>query len=103
MAQRKPKGKHILELHFDTKVGIENFMAWYLDGGGEQDSQYYTESWGKSWMHIKPNEYACSECEYDDNTAQEMCNDHSDLRVVKIKCTNCGHEYQLDNPFCEEN
>lgn len=102
MASRKPKGKHVLELHFDTKVGIENFKAWYLDGGGEQDSGYYTQNWGKNWMHVKANDMACPKCEYDDDTAQETCNDNADYKVVKINCGNCGHQYDLLNPYCED-
>ncbi len=76
---KKPKGKHTLTLHFDTKVGVENFIAWYLDGGGEQDSQYHSQAWGKDWLYVKPSDEACPKCEY--IRAEEENNE----------CLNCGY------------
>lgn len=76
---RKPKDKHTLTLHFDSKEGVENFKAWYLDAGGEQDSRYYTTSWGKDWMYVQPSDDACPECEYEDI-------------VEDGECTNCGYQ-----------
>jgi len=38
------KNKHYfkLELRFNTKKEMENYIGWYLDGGGEQVSEFYT-------------------------------------------------------------
>lgn len=89
---RKPKGKHTLTIHFDTKVGIENFVAWYLNSG-EQSSQYYSEAWGKTWMYVAPPHEACPECEYVDFADDER---NSDDREDVI-CSNCGHHYVIPN------
>ncbi len=75
---RKPKNKHTLTIHFDTKVGIDNFIAWYLDGGGEQSSEYYSESWGKNWIYVQPGEDCCPKCEY--------------MRAEESECYNCGYK-----------
>lgn len=84
---KKPKGKHTLTLHFDTKVGVENFIAWYLDGGGEQDSGYYSKSWGKDWIHVQPDCDACPKCEHPEMETEELNNN-----TVKYKCCNCDFE-----------
>ena len=98
---RKPKGKHTLTLHFDTKVGIENWLAWCLDGGGEQQSQYYSNAWGKSWVYVKPDEDACPECEYSCDLDEHRRQMYSDTSISKmdISCRNCDHKYSINNPY----
>lgn len=88
---KKPKGKHTLTLHFDSKIGIRNFVAWYLDGGGEQDSNYYSKAWGKDWMHVAAPDDACPKCEYVDY-ADDMRNSDDCEDVV---CSNCNHKYKV--------
>lgn len=82
---KKPKSSHTLTLHFDSKVGIDNFVAWYLDGGGEQNSKYYSIAWGKDWIHVKPSDEACPKCEHEDE-------DHPPVEGEPFECTNCGHK-----------
>jgi hypothetical protein len=77
---KKPTGKHTLTLHFDSKVGVENFIAWYLDGGGEQDSEYYSIAWGKDWIHVKPSDEACPKCEHTRSAEDADC-DNCDYKV----------------------
>lgn len=36
-----------LKLVFDSKNDAKHFIAWWLDGGGEQHSEFYTD-YGKS-------------------------------------------------------
>ena len=89
---RKPKNKHTLTIHFDTKAGIENFMAWYLDGGGEQSAGYYEEAYGKDWMYVKAPPNACPKCEFTDIYKQ------SDILqgTCHVICGNCTYKYLLD-------
>ena len=78
---RKPKGKHVLELHFDTKIGVENFIAIYLDGGGDHTMGYDAVAWGKKWMQMKTMS-RCAACEWYDPYGSD--------RVVNTKCPNCN-------------
>lgn len=87
---RKPKGKQTLTIHFDTKVGIANFIAYYLNSG-EQDSNYYSEAWGKDWLYVQAPDDACPKCEYVDYADDER-NDPDNEDVV---CSNCNHEYKV--------
>ncbi len=51
---KKPKNQeHALTIYFDSAEAIEEFTAWYLDGGGEQQSEFYAKSWGDNWMHVE--------------------------------------------------
>ena len=78
---KKPKKSHTLTIHFDTKVGVDNFIAWYLDGGGEQDSKYYSTAWGKDWLHVRPADEACPKCEYERDD-------------IEADCTNCDYKHE---------
>ena len=80
----KPKDKYVLSIHFDTQVGLENFMAWYSNSG-EQDSRYYEESYGKDWIYVKPSDEACPECEF-----EELNESEDEEGNACIDCTNCG-------------
>jgi hypothetical protein len=97
---KRPKGKHTLTIHFDTKTGIKNFMAWYLDAGGEQSSKYYSESWGKDWMYVQTSETACPKCEYDDkDLLEDIWEDDDNPEFLKTHCDNCTHIYKVKNPY----
>lgn len=70
-AENRYKEQYPLTLYFDTAQGVMNFRAWYLDGGGEQASNYYSEDHGKNWMYLKPPDNACPHCEYWNETFDE--------------------------------
>lgn len=81
---KKPNNKHSLTLYFDSKQGIDNFIGWYIDGGGEQYSNYYSEDWGKDWIYVKPPQGHCPKCEYWDEDMEFSIFD---------KCPNmCGYK-----------
>lgn len=97
---RRPKNKHELKLYFDTKIGIDNFTAWYLDGGGEQQSKYYSKKWGKDWIQVEPSEGACPECEHDETeTTNSLFYKDRNLRIIEATCSNCGHFFDLKSPY----
>lgn len=51
---KKPKDQsHALTIYFDSAQELQEFTAWYLDGGGEQQSEFYSKSWGKDWLHVE--------------------------------------------------
>ena len=58
------KTDHPLTLYFDTSKAISNFMDWYLEGGGEKNSHYYAEDYGKNWIRMKRPDNACPHCDY---------------------------------------
>lgn len=101
MMAKKPKNKHVLEIHFDTKVGFENFKIWY-HGSGEQHSDYYVSKEGKSWFYVKPPQYACPECELPNDEIQRFFYDNRLVRSQTWECGNCGHEYHTTNIFAED-
>jgi hypothetical protein len=72
--------KESLTLYFDTQQGVLNFRAWYLDEGGEQSSNYYSEDHGKNWMYLKAPDNACPHCEY--------WNETFDDKMPRL-CPNC--------------
>jgi hypothetical protein len=98
---RKPKKSFTMTLHFNTKQGIDAFKAWYLDSGGEQDFKYYTEGWGKDWMHLVPGEYACPECEYGHDEQEIYSKFYKERLTRKMlwTCGNCSHEYEVKNHY----
>ena len=93
----KPKGKHTLTIHFDTKVGIKNFIAQYLNSC-EQHMEYYSQGWGKDWIYVKPPGGACPKCEFND-WGDWYDYDNTDNKVLKVQCSNCEHNYEIPNPI----
>jgi len=92
-----------LTLHFDTKVGRENFIAWYLQSG-EQQAGYFTDGrLGKNWMHVKPGHGACPKCEYPlEDKVRGFLYEKKKYPYILNTCMNCDHEYRLDNPYYEK-
>ena len=82
---RRPKDKYVLEIHFDTKAGVENFHAALVDGGADQQGGYYSEKWGKDWVHLIPPSECCPKCEFDGHEVVS-----ADDKAVHYKCHNCG-------------
>jgi hypothetical protein len=97
---RKPKNKKELTLYFDTEQGIRNFIAWYTDGGGEQNSSYYSETCGKNWMYVKPPEDCCPKCEYvDQDNIQTYLWNNKKIKEIDWNCENCSHAYTIANYY----
>jgi hypothetical protein len=42
-----------LTLKFKSKEDRANWIGWYLDGGGEQDCHYYTQTGESNWTGAK--------------------------------------------------
>lgn len=80
---QKPRNSHTLTLHFDTKTGVENFMAGLIDGGADQQGGYYSNRWGKDWVYLIPGSDACPACEFD------CLQEHDDGNFITTSCTNC--------------
>lgn len=103
MAER-PKNKKALTIYFDTQKGVEYFMAWYLDGGGEQQSGYYSKKWGDNWIDTEISCEACPECEFmgdDEEIRSAMWQDKS-TQYIEWKCRNCDHKYNVNNVYKED-
>lgn len=100
-APTEPSNKIKLTLYFDTKAGRKNFQAWYLDGGGGQDSHYHSTKWADEWMYLTPPGNACPECECgaDEDGINGFFYDNRETRCKKFTCNNCGQEYLVDNPY----
>lgn len=92
------KKKYVLEMRFETQTGLENFRAWYLDGGGEQDSGYYSDKWGKSFIDVKCSEDDCPKCEFQ-NDNQTRFWENRTIRKLAVVCSNCTHAYVQVNPY----
>jgi hypothetical protein len=95
---KKPISKKTLTIHFDTQVGLDNFVAWYSNSG-EQDSGYYEKTSGSDWIYVKPPEDACPSCEYSSDNNQQKLWDNKQLKVVPLECTNCGYKWNLKNYY----
>lgn len=99
---KKPVGTNTVTVHFDTKEGVKNFIAWYLDGGGEQSSHYHADKWGKDWIHVKAPEEACIMCEHYDEELLNKASNNVKLKRVPVTCWNCNKYYSFANPYYEE-
>ena len=64
-----------LTLKFKTKEDRGCFLAWYLSGGGDQDSNIYAEDWNiegdNPYMCLEP-QFECCVCGKDITTAERM-------------------------------
>jgi hypothetical protein len=101
----EPMDKVKLTLYFDTKQGRSNFLAWYLDGGGEQGSHYYTRgNWTEEWIYLAPPETACPKCEYsfDEDEINGFFWDNKSIMRKTFKCGNCGHKYNIENIYSKD-
>jgi hypothetical protein len=95
----EPTHKVKLTLYFDTEQGRENFMAWYLDGGGEQGANYCTQKWTEEWMYLVPPDDACPECEYYDEGVLHFFWKNLNVRKHEFRCSNCTCRFSLRNPY----
>lgn len=95
---RKPKDKIPLTIFFDTKIGVENFISWYLNSG-EQSSSYYSKGWGKDWLDVEVDDNACPKCEYPEEDIQTFFWENRKVRKEEFTCRNCDHKYMLENYY----
>lgn len=42
-----------LTLEFDSPEAADNFIGWWLDGGGEQIAQFNTETWDLDTKYMR--------------------------------------------------
>lgn len=81
---KKPKGLFKLELLFDTETGVRNARASLIDGGADQQMGYYTDAFGKDWIHLTPGDDACHNCEFDNSLTDRAFGNDDNI------CQNCG-------------
>lgn len=96
------KTKHKLTLYFDSKQGVSNFRAWYIDSGGEQSSNYFSEDRGDDWLYLKPPKEACPKCEYYEGDILDALYEQKTKKVIEYQCVNCNHNYKIENCYYEK-
>ena len=44
---------HEIKLIFDSEEDRQRWLGWYIDGGGEQEANFYTVTEKSDWVDFK--------------------------------------------------
>jgi len=109
-----PIEERSLTLVFESPDDVGQWIAWYLDGGGEQTANYYTNLKESHWhkkkdktLVLEGDPLRCPECR---STNRLDLADDSDYNIKRIEwvcenarikvpkkqflCEDCGHNFE---------